>query len=193
MFNRQRIVAVALPALVMLTLSGCSLLSAPGPAPLTGTAACAQGHTWTASLEDLSTQVSDSLKASGVPVSAVTTTGELTLDWNVQGHVVLKGDYVITVTAAPAADQLITLVETHTGSATGAAYVNGEVAIPRKWDASQVQVETTANNNGAALDPLPFTVPNTTFDDSVGLELTCSGSDLTTHPRGGGITQTWTR
>lgn len=192
MFHRQRAAAVALPVTLLFALSGCSLLTAPGPAPLTGTAACALGHTWTADLEDLSAQVLAQLQQSGVPATEVTATGELVLDWSVEGHVVLKNDYVLTIKATPAADQTLTVVQTHSGSATGAAYVNGEVAIPRKWDGSKVTVEAVADNNGTAVDPVPFGIPETSFDDAVGLELTCNGGELTTHPRGGKITQKWT-
>lgn len=192
MFGNKRATAVALPAVLLFALSGCSLLTAPGPAPLTGTAACALGHTWKADLEDLSAQVLTILKQSGVPATEVTADGTLSLDWSVEGHVKLTEDYVLTIKTAPAADQVLTVVQTHSGAATGAAYVNGEVAIPRNWDTSAASVEVVADNNGTAVDDIGFTIPETTFDDSVGLELTCGSGALTTHPRGTGITQKWT-
>lgn len=189
---RQRIAVLALPGVVLFALSGCSLLTAPGPDPLTGTAACAQGHTWTADLATLGPQVIEDLKRSGITVTDVTVTGSLTLDWTIEGPAKLANDYVVTVTSAPAADQILTITETVSGTATGAAYINGEVAIPRNWDASAVTTKTVADNNGVAVDPLPFTIPRVNFDDSVGLELTCSPGALTTHPRGTRITQSWT-
>jgi hypothetical protein len=192
MFHRQRAIVIALPAALLFGLSGCSLLVAPGPEPLTGTAACALGHTWNANLEDLAAQVLTNLQQSGVAATEATITGELKLDWTVEGHVALTNDYVVTVKAVPVADHTITVVETHAGTATGAAYINGEVAIPRKWDASDVTVAVVADDNGVPVDPAPFAIPETSFDDSVGLELTCNGGEMTTHPRGGKLTQKWT-
>ncbi len=191
MYYRQRVTALALPVLVAISLSGCSVLTPPAPAPLTGVAACALGHTWKADLEALSAQVLAGLQRSGVPATEVTASGDLILDWSVEGHVVLTNDFELTIKATPAADQVLTVVQTYSGEATGAAYINGEVAIPRKWDGSKVSVTAVADNNGAAVDPVPFGIPDATFDDSVGLELTCTSGALTTHPRGGQITQTW--
>lgn len=192
MFHRQRVTTVALTATVLFGLSGCALIAPPAEAPLTGTAACALGHEWKANLEDLSAQLLTVMQQSGVAATTATVEGDLTLDWSVEGHVVLTTDYVVKVQTAPAADQVLTVTQTYSGEATGAAYVSGEVAIPRKWDASKVSVETAADNNGTAVDPVPFTIPQIAFDDSVGLELTCNGGELTTHPRGGKITQKWT-
>lgn len=189
---RQLIVGLSLPIVIVVALSGCSLLTPPAPPPLAGTAACALGHTWKADLDSLSTQVLNKLTSGGVPVTEVTTTGDITLTWSVEGHVVLANNYVMTIKAAPAADQVVTVVQTVSGEATGAAYVNGEVAIPRKWDASKVNTAVVADNNGTAVDPIPIKIPPITFDDSVGLELTCTSGALTTHPRGGQITQSWT-
>jgi len=175
-----------------MALTGCSLVTPPAAAPLTGVAACALGHTWKADLDDVSAQVLALLKQNGVPVTEVTATGSLTLDWSIEGRVALANDYVLTVKTAPAADQVLTVVQTHSGTATGAAYINGEVAIPRKWDDASVSIDAVADNNGAAVDDYGFTIPDTTFDDSVGLELTCAPGELTTHPRGTKITQKWT-
>lgn len=192
MSYRQRATALALPVLLAVALSGCSLVTPPGPPAPTGTAACALGRTWKADLAALSTQISDTLKRSGIAVTEVSTTGSITFDWNVAGRVVLGNNYVLTIKTAPAADQVLTVVQTVSGEETGAAYINGEVAIPRNWDKSAVTSAVVANNNGTPVDPVPFTLPQVTFDDSVGLELTCAGSALTTHPRGGQITQSWT-
>lgn len=196
MFTARRATAIALPAVLIFTLGGCALLDTNGDEEvLTGIAACALGHTWTLDVEGLAEQVKADLAKNGVPVQEVIGSGEQTLDWSVEGHVALDSNYELTVTTVPATDQVLTVVDTHAGSITGAAYINGEVAIPRKWDASKYTRETVASNNGAevALTDIGFTVPETTFDDSVGLELTCNGNELTIHPRGSNFTQTWTK
>ncbi|MGX5680042.1 hypothetical protein [Schumannella luteola] len=192
MFHR-RLAILAGSSALLLALSGCSLLESGEKEPLTGLAACAQGHTWNLNFEDLAAKVTAELQNDGVPVTAVTAAGTQSLEWDLQGHVVLTTDFDVTVTATPAADQTITIVEHHEGTATGAAYINGEVAIPRKWDGSGQNIETTGDNNGAPLETIPWALPWVGIDDSVGLQLTCDGDSLTIHPRGEKITQLWTR
>lgn len=193
MFHR-RSAAVVASAVLVFGLGGCALLEpSGGPQPLTGIAACAQGHTWALNFEDVAAKVLAEMQAEGAPVTAVVATGEQTLDWDLQGHVVLTTDFDLTITATPAADQLITIVESHAGRATGAAYINGEVAIPRNWDGSGMNVEAVGDNNGTPLETIPWEIPWIGIDDSVGLELTCDGENLTIHPRGEKIIQLWTR
>lgn len=193
MFHRRSAIVAGTSAIV-LALSGCSLIdSGSGQEPLTGLAACALGHTWQLDFEDLSVKLLAELQKQGVPATAVVAAGTQTLDWDLQGHVVLTSDYDVTLTATPAADQLYTIVERHDGTATGAAYINGEVAIPRDWDGSGQNVEVTGDNNGTPLETIPWAIPASGIDDTVGLELTCDGKTLTIHPRGGKITQVWTR
>jgi hypothetical protein len=126
----------------------------------------------------------------------VTAEGKQTLDWSIRGDVVVDSDYTVTVTVSPAADQVTVATQTHKGKATAEAYIDAEVAIPRNWKNSTFKVDTKFVVNGAApaADAAdPFTIAATDFDDGVGLELTCDGTTMTTHPRGSEITQTWTR
>ena len=184
--------AVLVTVLLVPTLAGCSLLeSSDTTAELSGLALCALGHTWTTDLDDAAAKISTELTNDKIPVTSVTAAGTQTLEWSLEGRVVLTSDYTITVLTAPAADQVITVVETHSGKATGAAYINGEVAIRRKWDGTGVNIDTVADNNGTTLEELPFPIPKTSFDDGVGLELTCEADTLSIHPRGSAITQIW--
>ncbi len=184
--------ALAVATVLVPTLAGCSLLQSPDTnAELSALATCALGHTWTTDLEEAATKISEELVKDQIPVTAVTADGSQTLEWSIEGRVVLTSDYTITITTAPAADQVITVTETHSGTATGAAYINGEVAIPRKWDGSGVNIDTVADNNGTTLEELPFPIPKSSFDDGVGLELTCNGDTLSIHPRGSSVTQIW--
>lgn len=188
----RRGLAVLATALLVPALAGCSLIEPPNAeVELSGLAACALGHTWTTDLDDAAEKISAELTNDQIVVTSVVAEGTQTLEWSIEGHVVLTPDYTITITTAPAADQVITIVETHSGVATGAAYINGEVAIPRKWDNTGTHIDTVADNNGTILEELPFPIPTTTFDDGVGLELTCSGDTLSIHPRGAAITQIW--
>jgi hypothetical protein len=195
MFIARRAALVVLPALVIFGLAGCSLLQAQGTGiVLTGAAACAQGHTWTVDTKDIAAQVLADLTKRKIAATKVDDKGTQTMEWLVTGEMMVTTDYTLTVTAAPAADQALIATQVHKGTATGKAYVNADVAIPRNWDASAFTVDTKFTLNDKDVpDPAPFTIPATDFDDGVGIELTCNGTNMTTHARGSVITQKWTR
>lgn len=197
MFTARRVAFVTLPALLVFGLTGCSLLKAQDADNTpTGVAACALGHKWTADTKGFADQLLAVYKKTTLPVKSITSDGKQTLDWGITGDVTVTSDYTLVVTVAPAADQTTVATQTHKGTATGRAYINAEVAIPRNWNDKNFKVDTKFVVNGAekaAKDPDPFTITPTDFDDSVGLELTCDGDTLTTHARGSAITQSWTR
>jgi hypothetical protein len=192
-FSTQRVTTVMLSAAIVVGLGGCALLEPQGTVvPLSGIAACAQGHTWNLDMAKLAEAVKANTAAQGVAVE-VATSGTQSMTWDIDGAVVIDSAYTLTMTSTPAADQVQTVTTTHTGQATGASYINDNVAIPRDWDATGTIIKTVADLNGAPLDPVPYGVLNADLDDSVGVELTCDGDALTTHPRGGGVTQTWAK
>ena len=199
MFSTQRSITrhagvFALSAALVVGMGGCALVEQEGTnKPLTGLAACALGSTWNLDVAGLVPQVQADLAARGVGLTAISADGTQQLEWDINGHIVMTSDYTITMAMTPAADQTLTVTEKHSGKTTGIAYIHGEVAIPRDWDATGLAVTGTADNNGAPVDPVPFGAMRTDIDDSVGLELTCDGDTLTTHPRGTNITQTWTK
>lgn len=183
--------ALALPALLVLTLGGCALLEPAGTnVPLTGIAACALGHTWTQDFEGIKQQITDDLSKKGINATGITVTGEQTMEWTEKSQMSISGDYTIAVTTAEAEDKTLTVTEAHHGTASGAAYINGDVAIPRNWETT-FGWDTTADLSGETLEAPPYGLPVTVFDDSVGLILTCDGDTLTIHPRGSKLTQTW--
>lgn len=191
MFSTQRTTSVVLSAAIVFGLGGCSLFEPQGTeVPLTGIAACAQGHTWNLDMAKLAEDVKANIAAQGAGVD-VATSGTQTMMWDTDGAVVIDSAYTLTMTSVPAEGQLQTVTTTHTGTATGASYIDENVAIPRDWDATGTIVKTVGDLNGAPLDPVPYSVLNADLDDSVGVELTCDGNALTTHPRGGGVVQAW--
>ena len=194
MFPRRAVSAAAGSVALVVGLTGCSLLEpSGGPEPLTGVAACALGHTWELNMADVSEKLLAELQRQKVPASAVVSEGTQTLAWDERAHVVLTSDFTVTITAPVAADQTVTVIRTYPGEAIGPAYINGDVAIPRRWDVSEQAVETVADNNGTPLEEVPWAIPSVGIDDSVGLILTCDGSTMTIQPRGSRIVQTWTR
>ena len=193
MFTTQRVRIVALGAGLMLGLGGCALLEPAGSdEPLTAIESCALGNTWSLDVADLATQVQAEQGTQGRNTEVVGD-GSQTLAWDLNGDVELTSDYTLKATWTPAEGQVNVVTETHSGTSTGVAYISGEVAIPRDWDGSGLTVSSTATLNDAPLDPPPFALGVADIDDSVGLELTCDGTTMTIHPRGGVYTQKWTK
>ncbi len=193
MFRRTAGIVAGSLALVV-GLSGCSLLQAGGgEPPLSGLAACALGHTWQMDVADMATKVKDDLAASGIG-GDVQIAGTQSLDWNDKGHVEITSDLTMTAVVTVTPEYIITVTKKQVGTVTGAAYISGEVAIPRDWDESALSIETTAETGGQAIpEGSPWAIPRLGIDDSVGLELTCDGDRLTIHPRGERTTQVWTK
>jgi hypothetical protein len=174
-------------------LSGCSLIEASQPEPLEGAAACAIGHHWKLDLKDLSTQVLDDLQKREIKATSVDGTGSQTLTWGTDYSVLIDTDYTLTATAVPSADKTYVVTQTHKGSASGKAYINSDVAIPRNWNQDGFAVRTAATLNGSRTSHLPFLIAQTDFDDVYGVEITCNGNVLTTHARQSAITKTWSK
>lgn len=166
-------------------------MQTPEPAPLTGIAACALGSAWSLDTAKLAQDLQAELGTRGV-TATVAAEGSQTLNWDLNSKIVLDTDYTLTYTSGPD-DQKMIITDKHSGKATGIAYINSEVAIPRDWDASGLNVKATATLNGAEQESLPYTLLPTDIDDSVGVELTCDGATLTTHQRGNDLTLTWAK
>jgi len=191
MFRRTAGVIAGSLALVV-GLGGCSLLNSDGDAaPISGLAACALGHTWQLDTADFATKIKDDLYYEGVPAD-VQVAGSQTLEWSDVGRVIMTSDLTMTAVVAVTPEFVVTVTKTQTGTVTGAAYITGEVAIPRDWDESELTVSTKAESGGSEMaDGSPWTIPKLGIDDSVGLELTCDGDKLTIHPRGERTVQVW--
>jgi hypothetical protein len=194
MTTARRMIAFVLPATLLAALSGCALIEpAVTEEPPTALETCALGALWTLDLTTLEEQVTRVLTEEGAPVTAVDVQGSQTLDWTATSDMTITTDYTLTVTAQPSAEQIIVITETHGGSSSGKAYINGDVAIPRKWSGGDFAIEATATSNGEALETVPYTMPRLVVDDSVGLELTCTDGTMTVHPRGSDVTLTYSR
>lgn len=189
--SARRSTAGALAILAAVGLAGCSLVEVAPPAPLTGIAKCALGNTWTLDTATLATAITAELLTRGVTATAVIDGGQ-TLNWDLDSHIVLDTDYTLTLTSG-AEDNQTVITDKHSGKSTGIAYINAEVAIPRDWDATGLNVTTTATVKGVAAETVPYALVQTDIDDSVGVELTCDGGTMTTHQRGSDLTLTWTK
>ena len=186
----KRLAIAAVATTMAAGLAGCSLVEAAPPAPLTGIAACALGKTWNLDMPKLAEAVTAELATRKV-TATVAAEGSQTIKWGLDGKLTMDTDYTLTLTSGTAEAPTI-VVDKHSGKTTGTAYINAEVAIPRDWDATGLNVDTTATVAGVAAETLPYELKNTDIDDSVGVELTCDAGTMTTHQRGSDLILTWT-
>jgi len=190
----SRLTAVAVYAVALTALAGCAVLEPNTPElPPTELELCATGQTWNVDVAGLATQVLAILQENGIAATAVTGAGTETFAWSLFGDAVVESDYSLTILVPAADGQVLTVSQTISGTSSGKAYINGTVAIPRNWDATGLETEAIADLGGVVQETVPFAIPQTTFDDKVGIELTCAGTSMTTAPRGEPIIQAWTR
>jgi hypothetical protein len=190
----RRAQAIIAPALLLVALSGCSLLSPADATPTTGVPACVPGHTWSTDLKDLDAQLTAYLAKHGYPTATVVSTGSQTLDWPDSDNVKLATDYTTVVTIPNGDGTVITTVtEIHKGPATGTIYLNGPIAVPRNWDNSAFSLKATADVNGTPSETVPLTLPKTVLDDEVALDVTCDSKTMTMLAHSALITVKWDR
>jgi len=194
MISTKRASAILVAPAAMLVLSSCALIEpAVTTEPPTAMEVCALGHTWQLDTTDLAEKLLVELPVNDVPGKAVEPSGGQTLEWADDGNLTIKSDLVLTITAEPKKDQIMTITRSYLGTITGQALINGDVAIPRAWDDSAYETETSAVLADAPVEDLAYTIPRSDFDDVLGLVLTCDAEVLTINPRGTDLIQRWTR
>ncbi|WP_010203154.1 hypothetical protein [Salinibacterium sp. PAMC 21357] len=194
MISSKRASALLMAPAALLILSGCALIEpADTSEPPTAMQTCALGHTWQLDTVDLSEKLLVELPIDGVPATAVEPSGGQTLVWEETGAVTIDSDLEFTITAAPAADQIYTLTQAYNGTVLGKALINVDVAIPRNWDVTDYEVETSAALNDEPLEAVPYVIPRSDFDDKLGLIITCEADIMTINPRGTDFIQRWTK
>lgn len=194
MFSSKRATVLLAAPAVMLVLSGCALIEpADTSEPPTAMDLCALGHTWTLDTTDLAEKLLTELPTEDIPATAVEPTGGQTLTWASDGTLTIDSDLVLTITAEPKKDQVMTITQAYTGTVTGEALINVDVAIPRNWDESSYTVETSAVLDGEPVEDLAYTIPRSDFNDVLGLVLTCEADVMTVNPRGTDFIQRWTK
>lgn len=193
MTHQRRALVAVMPALLLVSLSGCSLLSSATTTPVTGVPACVPGHTWTTDLKDLDGQLKKYLTTHGYPTATVVSTGTQTLNWPDSDNVTVATDYTTVVSVTNADATITKLSEVHQGASSGTIYLNGSIAVPRNWVASSFTVKATADVNGVASKTVPFTLPNTVLNDEVALDLTCNSTTMTMLGHSAVMTIKWDR
>ena len=194
MISSKRASALLMAPAALLVLSGCALIEpADTSEPPTAMELCAMGHTWSLDTADLSEKLLAELPSEDVPAKAVEPSGGQTLTWGSDGAVTIDSDLVLTITAEPKKDQVMTITQSYTGTVKGKALINVDVAIPRDWDVSDYTVETSATIADEPVEELAYTIPRSDFDDVVGLIITCEADVMTVNPRGTDLVQVWAK
>jgi len=194
MISSKRSSALMLAPAALLVLSGCALIEpADTSEPPTAMEVCALGKTWDLDTVDLSEKLLAELPIQDVPATAVEPSGGQSLTWKKDGGVTIDSDLVFTITAEPKKDQIMTITQAYNGTVVGEALINVDVAIPRNWDVSQYEIETSAVLNDEPVEELAYTIPRSDFDDMLGLIITCEADVLTINPRGTDLIQRWTK
>ena len=185
--KRKALPAIILPVLVATALSGCG--GAPAPSALES---CITGHTWTLDVPDAASQLLAHFQGLGLPVTSLTGSGDETMKWDANGHVDIETalDYDIEITED--ADNVMVLTQSHRGPATGTFTIAGTQALPSGWDASAYAVTQTGTMNGEPIGSSPLDFPDSGLA-GVTLELTCTGTTLTTLASDGFVNYMWTR
>jgi len=194
MISSKRSSALMMAPAALLVLSGCALIEpADTSEPPTAMEVCALGHTWELDTVDLSEKLLAELPIQDVPATAVEPSGGQSLIWKQDGGLTIDSDLVFTITAEPKKDQIMTITQAYNGTVVGEALINVDVAIPRNWDVSQYEIETSAVLNDEPVEELAYTIPRSDFDDMLGLIITCEADVLTVNPRGTDLIQRWTK
>lgn len=198
--NRRMRAAAAAAVLVGATaLSGCAMLdevfkpSIPERTP-SAIEACAMGATWRLDTAALQEQLVAGFARAGIGVTEVLVEGTESWVWDADGTATIDSDYRI-VASAPSDVEETPYVVTQTvqGVSTGRVFFSDVIAIPRDWDDSGLDVETTAVRGEEALETPPFSIPRMILDDVVGLQVQCTDASMTTQGRGQRYVLTWTR
>ena len=200
-------ITVLFSALAVVALTGCATGSTTTgtvteggggdgtdtPGATGGVSECAAGHVWSADVDDMADQLLEYMSgASGLAVQSVTAEGSQLMTWNTDNTVVMDTDYVFTVLADLDDGLVMTMVQSHTGPSTGTLTLDGSSAVPGSWDNSGYTINTTVDINGVSTD-MGVDLPAEGIDEGTTLEITCSGSTMTTVAEGGLFSQSWSR
>lgn len=192
--KRTAFAALALPALVVAALSGCtpptgSPTTAPTPEGLAG---CVTGHTWTLDVNDAASQIAARFGTLGLPVTSVTGTGTETMKWDADGKTVIETNLAYDITIQEDPGNTLVITQTNRGPATGIFTIDGTTATPSDWDSSGYTSVNSTSVNGVPGGDSPIAIPPTEMA-GVAFDLTCSPTELTTKANDGFATWHWTR
>jgi len=149
-------------------------------------------RTWALDVPDSATQLGDYLRTSGgMNVTQSEGSGAQLMTFNDDGTASSDNDvsYIVTVDDG---ELVLTLVQTHSGAATGEWAWSGDgiVAFPG-WDSGTYTIQTQVLVNGTA-SPTQVNTPSGSLAEGSTMTVVCSGDSLTTKIDVSPFTQHWT-
>lgn len=179
----RRLTALLIAVASAASLSGCALIT-PREAEqeVSALERCVAAHPWEVDVATLAANSTLELTQHGIGIAPATATGTQTLTY-VSGEGTLELESDFTVTGVWPGPPVVQVVQTFTGTSTGKAFFADDVMIPRDWNDDGVQTTLTATQDGAPLDPVPWSLGHPWIDDVVGLVATCDDTKLTLEGR----------
>lgn len=197
MRTRSTLAAFAFTAVAIVGLAGCNATAGDGsggdgdgegPGATVSLSDCLVGS-WAADIQDLGQQLLAFFDASGTPVTAVTSTGALTLDVDA-ATMMYTSDVTHSMTAVLEDGLEMIVTQTQLGVSSGDWTADESAVTYANWTPG-ITIETTISLGGQA-SGTPVEIP---AGDAAGLPLTtsCEGDVLTTKPDGSPFTTIWNR
>jgi len=180
----------AVGALALTALSGCQLIEANTPEHTpTALESCATGKTWQLDTELLAPVATTVMRDRGLDVD-VAVEGTQTLTWDADFRMRFETDLTFTgnVPSQPGFQEQFTV----SGTSEGMGYFSGDIVVPRNWTEAQLDVDTTATQDGATAE-VTFAWTPLWVDDTAGLVTTCTPEQLTLTARQGHLAWTFNR
>lgn len=183
--STRRVLTIAVPALLVAALTGCSAGGAGGGTPTGGTAsghsdtACLSGKNWNLDVADAAQQLLANLQAHGSPATSATGSGSQQLFFDEAGTMGSTTDLTFVVVSPLDHGLTLTLTQHQAGPANGEwAWIDDTNVVGFSGWISNLTVSNTVNVNGtesSAETPLP-----TEGADGTDMTVICSGDSLTT-------------
>jgi hypothetical protein len=189
----RRIALIALPLLLIAGLTACTP-DGTDPAPADGaagggTAACLADRTWVLDLPDLTAQLAEQMSSNGLNVTESSAEGRQTFFFGSDGNAQASLDSTFTLGVDSGDGIVITVVQTHSGSPSGAWELDGDTVVFADWDVADYAIQNSILVNGIGADA-PITLPDDTLDGT-DLTITCEGDSLSTKAAASPFTQHW--
>lgn len=202
---------VAVPLLV-LALSGCTLLGAGGGGGGTpeepaadepagteeelegGSTACLMDREWNLDVADQAAQLGEQLSSSGLTVVSSTGEGSQSLWFDQEGYVGSATSLTYTMVVNMDSGLVMTMSQHHEGAPGGQWAWEGEedsTVTFTEWDADYT-VTTDTSINGTAAPTSTIPAGGLAGLGGTSMTIACDGDSLTTQAEGSPFTQHWT-
>jgi hypothetical protein len=195
MHSRRNLAAIAVPALLLASLTGCFGGGTPADDSAGGglnKTACLTANPWDRDLDDAANQLGDLLESHGLNVTRSTGDGSETFTFAESGHVEVHVDVTFTITVLMDHGLTMTIVQTHSGEPSGEwAWIGDSHTVDfSRWDTGGYSIQNSIIINGVASDA-PITIPEDTLG-AAHMRIACTPTRLTTHSTGSPFTDHWT-